>query len=111
VGADPKPRSRHRDRAAGSAKVMWERQCRTCGAVNGLTPHHVVPRSHGGDDVHDNFVPLCLTCHDALHHDHATLRIDVRRRLLIGLTLEERAYASGRMGPAWLDHFYGEGEA
>jgi 5-methylcytosine-specific restriction endonuclease McrA len=34
---------------------------------DGNHPHHIVPRSAGGEDVEENIVPLCTDCHRDVH--------------------------------------------
>lgn len=43
-------------------------KCRHCSSRNNLTPHHLVYRSHGGEDTINNLVTLCMQCHDAHHN-------------------------------------------
>lgn len=43
-------------------------KCRHCRSRNGLHPHHVIYRSHGGHDTGNNILTLCFICHKA-HHD------------------------------------------
>lgn len=47
----------HRDR--------WK--CRVCGKRQGLTHHHIIFRSHGGDDADYNLITVCSSCHDMAH--------------------------------------------
>ena len=42
-------------------------RCRHCGDSNGIHPHHVVYRSHGGKDALNNLLTLCWQCHRATH--------------------------------------------
>lgn len=42
-------------------------KCRYCGNRNGLHPHHVIYRSHGGSDNMNNLLTLCWKCHRAIH--------------------------------------------
>ena len=42
-------------------------ECALCGVTWMLHLHHVVRRSHGGDDVRANIVCLCQRCHDDYH--------------------------------------------
>ena len=45
---------------------QWK--CRHCNDRNGVHPHHVIYKSHGGEDAMDNLVTICAGCHRA-HHD------------------------------------------
>ena len=42
-------------------------RCRHCGDSNGLHPHHVIFKSHGGRDALNNLLTLCHTCHRGVH--------------------------------------------
>jgi 5-methylcytosine-specific restriction endonuclease McrA len=42
-------------------------KCRSCGFRSGLHCHHVVYRSHQGEDTAENLVTLCNQCHEAVH--------------------------------------------
>jgi HNH endonuclease len=53
-------------------------RCQTCGSLNDLHVHHLVQRSKLGDDVMDNLIALCASCHKMQHRFHST----VSRRLL-----------------------------
>jgi 5-methylcytosine-specific restriction endonuclease McrA len=41
-------------------------QCFDCDARRNLTPHHIMPRSHGGNDGPLNLITLCVPCHEKL---------------------------------------------
>lgn len=43
-------------------------KCRHCNDRNGLHPHHLRYKSHGGPDELNNLITLCWQCHRA-HHD------------------------------------------
>jgi len=38
-------------------------KCRHCNNRNGLHPHHIVYRSHQGEDALNNLITLCNCCH------------------------------------------------
>jgi 5-methylcytosine-specific restriction endonuclease McrA len=42
-------------------------KCRSCRSRNSLTAHHIVYRSHGGDDADWNLITVCGYCHDSIH--------------------------------------------
>ena len=47
--------------------AVYERdnwRCVLCRCRTRLTPHHVIPRSHGGEDTAENLITLCVTCHE-----------------------------------------------
>ena len=48
---------------------------------DGVKPHHVCYKSHGGSDTLDNMVVLCNDCHYAVHHgkNSAEVKDKIRR--------------------------------
>ena len=98
--------------AKGWQRILAEKvgPCRSCGAAawnGGAFPrvqmHHLVARVHGGDDVPENIVPLCLLCHDKV-----TRRMDESCRLMLAsLTDAEYAYAVQRGGEDYFERAYG----
>ena len=40
-------------------------RCQNCGSMRNLEVHHMQLRSELGDDVHDNLITLCSSCHKA----------------------------------------------
>jgi 5-methylcytosine-specific restriction endonuclease McrA len=42
-------------------------RCQSCGAMSNLEVHHKQFRSHAGDDLEDNLITLCASCHANLH--------------------------------------------
>jgi 5-methylcytosine-specific restriction endonuclease McrA len=45
-------------------------KCRHCGNRNGIHPHHVIYKSHGGKDELNNLITLCHQCHLEGVHKH-----------------------------------------
>lgn len=41
--------------------------CQICGAFTQAPPHHIVYRSHLGDDTMENLITLCISCHRKVH--------------------------------------------
>ncbi len=39
-------------------------------------PHHVLPKSAGGEDTLDNIVPLCYSCHRFVHDTGAQNHVE-----------------------------------
>lgn len=105
---DPKPRKREVAAGVGMGVVRAVRQCQLCGARTlALDPHHLVPRSQGGDDVVPNFAPLCIfppACHKRITENDP----DALRRLRGTLDVLQVAYILERKGAAWLDRRYPE---
>lgn len=102
---------RHREDGVGNAVVRALGRCQMCNARTlALDPHHLVPRSQGGDDVQPNFAALCIWpppgftsgCHKRItENDPAALR-----RLRATLDPLQVAYIVERKGEAWLDRRY-----
>ena len=40
-----------------------------CGESEAKSPHHIIPRSEGGEEVPENIVFLCKLCHDEVEED------------------------------------------
>jgi 5-methylcytosine-specific restriction endonuclease McrA len=116
--ADPYPKSRQlargerRYRRKVASRKQWQAiidekgsRCRLqlCGGV--LSPieyHHVVSRSHGGDDVADNIVPLCAICHGMV-----TRRVFPEASLADRLYEPERAYVVSKLGEHAMERLFG----
>lgn len=43
------------------------KKCVVCGWEKNIHIHHIVPRSQGGKNEVDNYMPLCCNCHQLLH--------------------------------------------
>jgi len=53
-----------------STLIPKQSTCYRCGDSYGVTDHHIVHKSGGGDDALDNRVSLCMNCHtgeEAIH--------------------------------------------
>ena len=42
-------------------------RCQSCGKMSNLEVHHKQFRSHAGDDLEENLITLCYTCHASVH--------------------------------------------
>lgn len=42
-------------------------RCQRCGRLNELHVHHIDPRSQLGEDVEENLITLCASCHQVIH--------------------------------------------
>src|SRR5277367_4652845 len=49
-------------------------RCQNCGSSKDLQAHHLEKRSKLGDDVSDNLITLCVTCHRMQHQSPGTAR-------------------------------------
>ena len=47
-------------------------RCANCeiDAKDNIVFHHVVPIAVGGRDVFTNIIPLCVSCHNLIHHEN-----------------------------------------
>ena len=87
-------------------RKLRARVCRICGSQGSITAHHLVPVKAGRQDVPQNLIPLCQTCHTRIDGPK-TFERDVMRRTLRGLLLaDEIEYARRRMGKEWLNYHY-----
>ena len=43
-------------------------RCQSCGAMSNLEVHHKEFRSHSGDDLEQNLITLCNSCHATVHY-------------------------------------------
>jgi len=44
-------------------------RCQNCGSMQNLEVHHLIFRSHGGQDLEENLITLCCGCHSKLHQN------------------------------------------
>ena len=52
--------------------AKYGKRCEVCGKkfkVNGLTGHHICPKSHGGEITEDNILIACYQCHFEVIHN------------------------------------------
>lgn len=87
------------DPVARLRKLLLEPECRNPQCKHRADdPHHIVTKGGKlGDDVEDNIMPLCRTCHD-LFHEQGWLRVP--------LTWEEVSYAWLKLGVEAKDYLY-----
>jgi 5-methylcytosine-specific restriction endonuclease McrA len=88
--------------------LLVNRWCQICGEPSAST-HHIVPRSHGGDDVPENLAALCGNGVTGCHGDVELHLHGARLRLFCALNEHQRAYAQRRKGAHWLLSYYGTG--
>ena len=57
--------------------------CQQCGmwVEFGNKPHHVIPKSRGGDDAAYNLVLLCQRCHSEVHDKGLKLKPEIHEML------------------------------
>lgn len=51
----------------------WRCAVPRCRRRSSLHSHHIIYRSHGGDDIAENLITLCSTCHKAVHNRYMVL--------------------------------------
>ncbi len=80
--------------------------CRVCvigPPSSGHESHHLIPRDRHGDDVADNIIGLCASC----HRDVELREAPMCRVLLSRLTDAEYTYAVMRAGENFAERVYG----
>lgn len=103
---DAKPQKRHRATYPEWVKIreaFRQDTCWCCGA-RWTELHHILNRSHGGDDVVENLAPVCSQCHGRIE-----ARDPVARSLLRGaLMLSNLHYLEGKVPDVegWLERHY-----
>ena len=66
--------------------------------------HHVILRSEGGSDAHDNVIGFCQTCHRRAHNDKSLIYDDELNCWLEPLDMAKRWLARQiQQGPLRLD--------
>lgn len=45
-------------------------RCQWCGSMKNLQAHQIQARSRLGDDVAENLIALCATCHQEVHRQN-----------------------------------------
>lgn len=53
-------------------------RCVKCGCKKWLHVHHILPRSKGGTNNHDNLITLCDVCHMEEHRNEAVYNIMIK---------------------------------
>ena len=51
-------------KAIAQARKEW---CEVCGKPGIVHVHHIKSKGSGGNDVRENLISLCVTCHDKAH--------------------------------------------
>lgn len=82
--SDPRPQKRYR-----ATKEQWEAirawfsedRCWVCDEP-WTELHHIVNRSHAGDDIAENLAPLCSECHRLIEARDTSARSLLRHALL-----------------------------
>lgn len=104
---DPKPQKRYR-----ASKERWEdirdafsdERCWACGG-RWTELHHILNRSHSGDDVTANLAPVCSECHRRIEARDPVVRSLIRQALMPS----NLAYLRSKLGEnteGWLLRHY-----
>ena len=59
-----KPRRVRDKKAIAQARKEW---CEVCGKPGIVHVHHIKSKGSGGDDLPENLISLCPSCHDKAH--------------------------------------------
>src|ERR1700747_1402463 len=65
----PRPKINFKEYSVLRAQVLGRDgyRCQDCSSSKDLQVHHIVKRSHLGDDTQDNLITLCAVCHRRRH--------------------------------------------
>lgn len=55
------------NKLVGQVHKRDNHKCRCCKGRKLISAHHILFRSHGGDDTLENLISLCVDCHNAVH--------------------------------------------
>lgn len=88
-------------------------RCRICSTDEGITRHHMIPRSMSGRKLRAkirpaiyghrcNIIKLCRDCHLRVERDEGTMRSSLRDLL----NPNELRFLQQTAGPAWLNKNY-----
>lgn len=104
---DPKPAKRHRageQEWRGIREAFSEERCWVCGE-RWTELHHILNRSHSGDDVVENLAPVCAECHRRIEARDPQSRSLIRQALMP----TNLAYLRRKLGEnteGWLSRHY-----
>jgi hypothetical protein len=102
VTPDTKPAKRFRACQAEWADIhqgFSGLPCTSCGQGEPLELHHILPRSQGGDDVPNNLVVLCRSCHTRLEgHESGWERVAAAVRQYVITDTRRRRYQEDHAG-------------
>ena len=72
----PKPKRIRDPKAIEQARKEY---CQYCGLGGQVHVHHIKSRGAGGDDIPENLISLCPSCHDKAHR--AKIKKEELRRI------------------------------
>ena len=88
----------------GMRQAFSRDRCWVCGG-SWTELHHILPRSHSGDDVIVNLAPVCVDCHRRIEARDPVARSLIRQALLPSNFAYLR-YKFGEQVGGWLDANY-----
>lgn len=105
--SDPKTPKRYRASQAEWSSIHEAFKDERCWVCNGPWKelHHILNRSHSGDDVTVNLAPLCSECHRKVEARDPLARSLIRQALMPS-NITYLQYRLGDGTKAWLDRFY-----
>ena len=104
---DAKPAKRYRATKAGWEDIrdaFSEDRCWVC-SERWTELHHILSRSHSGDDVVGNLAPVCQECHARIEAREAQARSLIRQALMPS-NLAYLRYKLGENTEGWLSRNY-----
>lgn len=104
---DPKPQKRYRATRADWEDIrdaFSEDRCWVCGE-RWTELHHILNRSHSGDDVVVNLAPVCQECHGRIEARDPQARSLIRQALMPS-NLGYLSYKLGENTEGWLSRHY-----
>lgn len=109
---DPRPVKRHKASPAewrSIREALLPTDCRVCHTQRASHLHHVASRAQGGDDIRENLLPVCASCHDLIHGRSDWALSQVRDRITENPSMLD--YLIRQKGWDWLNRSYPRWEA
>lgn len=104
---DPRPTKRYKASASewrSIREALLPANCRVCDTQRASHLHHVASKAQGGDDVRENLLPVCATCHDLIHGRSSWALAQVRDRITENPAMLD--YLIRAKGWEWLNRAY-----
>lgn len=86
-------------------QIVHGKRCVICGEW-ARTMHHLLPRSHGGEDVPENLIPVCGDGTRGCHSDIEERREGAREKVRATLLPCHIDYLARECGWGWIDRQY-----
>lgn len=84
-------------------------RCELCGSPKKVELHHIVPLVAGGEDVLDNWICICKSCHSKLTPNSLLTKLGLKKLNTRNCVVDfrngfyERLYKEMDSGAGWLD--------